>query len=146
MVARPDLWSAIILRHPVTNTLRFEVSENGPSNVPEFGSVTDFEGFLALLSMDCYQKIKEGETYPTVLITAGINDKRVEVWQPAKTAAKLQSVVSKPSSQKLVLMRIDKDSGHGFGSTRQQEDLERADRFAFLLELFRQNSSGNQFL
>ena len=143
MVARPELWAAIILRYPVTNTLRFEVSENGPSNIPEFGTVTDREGFLALKSMDCYQKVEEGKTFPGVLITAGINDKRVEVWQPAKMAAKLQSAVSKSNNNKPVLLRLDMDSGHGFGSTRQQEDLERADRFAFLLELFSLNSSSS---
>ena len=48
LVQRPELWAAMIIRVGVTNMLRFEQSENGPPNVPEFGSVSSEEGFRGL--------------------------------------------------------------------------------------------------
>ena len=40
------------------------------------------------------------------------------------------------SSRKPVLLRVEEQAGHGLGSTREQEDTELADRFAFLLQQF----------
>jgi hypothetical protein len=80
--------------------------------------------------MDAYQHVKDGTAYPGVLLTAGINDPRVDPSQPAKMAARLQAATS---SKKPVLLRVDYDAGHGMGSTRAQHDLEFADEMSFLL-------------
>jgi prolyl oligopeptidase len=48
-------------------------------------------------------------------------------------AARLQSATA---SKKPVLLRVDYDAGHGFGSTRAQHDLEYADEMSFLLWQF----------
>jgi prolyl oligopeptidase len=42
-------------------------------------------------------------------------------------------------SGKSVLLRVEFDAGHGFGSTREQQDSEAADTYAFLL----QETAGN---
>ena len=42
------------------NNTRMEESPNGPTNVPEFGTVKDSVEFMALLEMDSYQHLKEG--------------------------------------------------------------------------------------
>jgi prolyl oligopeptidase len=34
LVRRPDLWGAMVMQVPVTNTTRLEFTENGPINVP----------------------------------------------------------------------------------------------------------------
>jgi len=52
LVRRPDLWAAMVLHVPVTNALRAEFGENGPINVPEFGSVTTEEGLRGLRAHD----------------------------------------------------------------------------------------------
>jgi len=44
--------------------------------------------------------------------------------------ARLQAATT---SGKPILLRVDYDAGHGFGSTRAQEDREAADTYAFLL-------------
>lgn len=67
---------------------------------------------------------------PAVLLTAGVNDPRVDVWDPAKMAARLQAA---SASGKPVLLRIEFDAGHGVGSTKKQGYEERADTLAFLL-------------
>jgi len=80
--------------------------------------------------MDAYQHVVDGTAYPGVLLTAGINDPRVDPAQPAKMTARLQAATS---SAKPVLLRVDYDAGHGMGSTRGQHDLEYADEMSFLL-------------
>ena len=68
--------------------------------------------------------------YPAVLLTTGFNDPRVDAWQAGKLAARLQAATS---SGKPILLRIDYDAGHGFGSTKKSQYEERADTFAFML-------------
>jgi prolyl oligopeptidase len=133
LVRRPDLWATMVLHVPVTNALRNEFGENGPINVPEFGSVSTEQGLRGLLIMDAYLRIQDGTPYPAVLLTAGMNDPRVDVWQPAKIAARLQAATR---SGRPVLLRIEEQAGHGEGSTRSQEDSLLADEFAFLLDAF----------
>lgn len=131
MVRRPELFAAVVLRVPVANALRAEVGANGPINVPEFGSITTEEGLAGLLIMDCYHRVRDGTRYPAVLLTGGMNDPRLDVWQPAKMAARLQKA---STSGRPVLLRIDDEAGHGFGATQSQRDDELADMLAFLLD------------
>jgi len=110
--------------------VRTELSANGITNITEFGSVKTDEGFRALYAMSPYHHVKDGEKYPAVLVVSGINDPRVDAWEPAKMAARLMAA---SKSGKPVLLRIDYDAGHGFGTTKTQAYQERADIFAFLL-------------
>jgi Prolyl oligopeptidase family len=116
---------------PATNTTRFEFSENGPINVPEQGSVTTESGLRDLLITDCYQRVHDRVRYPAVLVTAGLNDPRLAIRQPAKMAARLQAATA---SGRPVLLRIDPHAGHGYGSTRVKRNEFTADIPAFLLQ------------
>jgi len=127
---RPDLFSGALIRVGISDALRAEFTPNGPPNIAEFGTVTDADGFKGLYAMDAYQHVKDGTAYPGILLTAGINDPRVDPSQPAKMTARLQQATS---SKKPVLLRVDYDAGHGMGSTRAQHDLEFADEMSFLL-------------
>ena len=130
LVRRPDLYAAMVARVPVMDMVRFEAMASGPANVPEFGSAATPQGLEALRVISAYHQVKDGVAYPAVLLTAGINDPRVETWQPAKMAARLQKATT---SGKPVLLRIDYDSGHGRGTMRAQRDEELADIYSFLL-------------
>ncbi len=127
---RPDLFAGALIRVAVTNMLRAEFMPSGPPNIAEFGTVSDSADFRALYGMDAYQHVKDGVAYPAVMLTAGINDPRVPPWQPAKMTARLQAATS---SGRPILLRVDYDAGHGFGSTRAQHDQEYADEMSFLL-------------
>jgi prolyl oligopeptidase len=133
LVRRPDLFGAGVARVPVIDMLRFETMASGPANVPEFGSVSTPAGLEALRAISPYQQVKDGTAYPAVLLTAGINDPRIPVWQPAKMAARLQQATS---SGKPVLLRVDYESGHGRGTSRTQHEEELADIYSFLLWQF----------
>ncbi|HEY6122323.1 MAG TPA: prolyl oligopeptidase family serine peptidase [Pyrinomonadaceae bacterium] len=131
IVDRPDLFGAAVDQVGDNNALRFEITSNGVPNIPEFGSVKTEEGFKALLAMDAYNKVKQGVKYPAVLLTTGINDPRVEPWMSAKMAARLQAATI---SNKPILLRVDYDAGHGFGSTKRQQNELRSDVYAFLFQ------------
>jgi prolyl oligopeptidase len=130
MTARPDLFRVVLDEVGVSDALRSEFTENGPPNIPEFGTVTTEDGFKALYEMDAIQHVTPGTAYPAVMLTTGINDPRVPSWESAKMGAVLQA---DSSSDRPVLVRVDYDAGHGIGSTRVQRDHELADKLAFFL-------------
>lgn len=127
---RPDLFAVAIPQVGVMNTMRFEETPNGANNVKEFGTIKNPEDCKALYEMDPYLHIEKGVDYPATLVTAGINDPRVIVWQPAKFAAKLQ--VSQ-KSDKPILFLVDYESGHGRGDTRLKTYESRANVYSFTL-------------
>jgi len=128
MTERPDLFAGVIDVVPAANTLRAEFSPNGPSNIPEFGTVTTEAGFKNLYDMDSIQHVQKGVAYPAVMISTGLNDPRVSPWEPAKFAAALLAA----GSANPVLLRIDPEAGHGIGSTKTQTDELAADWIAFV--------------
>ncbi|MBV8143532.1 MAG: S9 family peptidase [Gammaproteobacteria bacterium] len=130
LTERPGLFAAVLSNVGVSNALRAEFSQNGPPNIAEFGSVKDAQGFAALAEMDALHHVKDGVRYPAVLLTTGMQDPRVEPWQPAKMTARLQKA---SASHNPILLRVTFDAGHGLGSTRTQVDDERADEYAFVL-------------
>jgi prolyl oligopeptidase len=130
---RPDLFGAAVDQVPVSDLLRMEFSSNGVPNIPEFGTVKEEDGFKGLYAMSSFHHVKEGTKYPAVLLTTGINDPRVDAWQAGKMAARLQAA---STGGKPILLRIDYDAGHGFGSTKKSQYEERADTLAFLFWQF----------
>jgi prolyl oligopeptidase len=128
LTTRPDLFAGVLDLVPAGNTLRAEFSPNGPPNIPEFGTVTNEQGFKNLYDMDTIQHVKKGVEYPAVMVTTGLNDPRVSPWEPAKVAASLMA----SGSKKPVLLRIDEQAGHGIGSTKTQTDRLTADWIAFI--------------
>jgi prolyl oligopeptidase len=130
---RPDLFAVAIDAVPMSDVVRAEFTPNGPPNIPEFGTVKTKDGFKALYEMSAYAHVKDGTRYPAVMLTTGFNDPRVISWQPGKMAARLQAA---NSSGKPILLRVDYDAGHGFGSTKTQREQELADEMSFALWQF----------
>jgi len=125
----PQLFAAGVFEVGALDTVRAEFTANGITNISEFGTVKDPAEFKALLEMSTYHQIRDGVAYPGVLLIHGLNDPRVEVWNSAKTAARLQA--ANPQG-KPVLLRLDAQAGHGIGSTATQLDWQMADVYSFL--------------
>jgi prolyl oligopeptidase len=131
MTERPDLFAVALPEVGVLNTLRFEFTPNGPNHISEFGTITNEDDFRNLYEMDSYVHIKDGVKYPATLVTGGLNDPRVILWQPGKFAARLQQA---SASGKPVWFRIDMHGGHGnMASTKDQRLKLTADELAFFL-------------
>jgi prolyl oligopeptidase len=133
VTSAPELFAAAIFDVGVMDAVRSEQSANGITNISEFGSSRNASEFPALLEMSTYHHIEDRTAYPAVLLIHGLNDPRVDVWHSAKTAARLQAATS---SGKPILLRLDRDAGHGIGSTARQGDEKLADIYSFLLWQF----------
>jgi prolyl oligopeptidase len=130
---KPDLFGAAIIDVGMLDTVRSETSANGETNIPEFGTVKNEEGFKDLYTMSAYAHVKDQIAYPAVLLTTGSNDPRVDPWMPGKMTARLQAATS---SGKPVLLRVDYGGGHGGGSGETEQQEAAADRWSFLLWQF----------
>jgi prolyl oligopeptidase len=128
MTERPELFAGVIALVPGVNPLRSEFQPAGPINIPEFGTIKTAEGFKNLYEMDTYQHVRRGVQYPPVMIALGLNDPRVSPWEPTKLAAALQA----SGTAHPILLRVDADGGHGFGSTKSQNDALYADMWSFV--------------
>ena len=134
ITTKPELFAAAIDKVGLSDALRFELTQNGQTNIPEMGSVKTEAGFKALLAMSSYHNITDGTSYPAVLLETGANDPRVDPWQMAKMTARLQAATA---SGKAVLLRVDYAGGHGLmGATRDQANQQLADEWSFLLWQF----------
>lgn len=127
---RPDLYKAALLWSPALNMLRCEIQPNGQNSIKEFGTVEIKEEFEALLEMDSYHHIQQGVKYPATLVTGGMKDGRVVIWDPAKFVAKLQA---NNGSDNPILFAVSFEDGHGGISNNNLERYKRyADSFSFL--------------
>ena len=134
ITTQPELFAAAIDKVGVSDLLRFEETQNGATNIPELGTVKTEAGFNALYAMSPYAHVADGTSYPAVLLETGMNDPRVDPWQMAKMAARLQAATA---SGKPVLLRVDYAGGHGaMGATRDRADEQLADEWSFLLWQF----------
>jgi prolyl oligopeptidase len=127
---RPDLFAAALIDVGCLDAIRMETTTNGVPNIQEFGTVKKEDEFHALLEMSSYHHVVDGEKYPAVLLSHGINDPRVEPWMSGKMCARLRAATS---SGKPILFRVDYQAGHGIGSTKTQYQEGLADKWAFLL-------------
>ncbi|MCH3883477.1 prolyl oligopeptidase family serine peptidase [Tenacibaculum aquimarinum] len=127
---RPNLYAAAIIKVGLLNTLRAETGVGGLNNSKEFGTVKDSSEFKALFEMDSYHSIKDNTNYPSVYLTAGLNDARLSVWHTTKFAARLENATS---SKNPVLVSINSDKGHGLNLSQSEINEETADIISFAL-------------
>ena len=73
----------------------------------------------------------EVKDYPNMLITAGLNDPRVQYWEPAKWTAKLRAM---KTDNNLLLLKTNMGEGHSGKSGRYKQIEEDAFYYAFMLK------------
>jgi prolyl oligopeptidase len=128
---RPELFRSAVISVGMVNALRYLEGNNGANQTAELQATPSTpEGFRSLLAMDAYQNIKSGIRYPAVMLPVGANDNRVSPWASAKFAARLQMLATGTNP---ALLRVERDAGHGWGSTRDQRAAETADVWSFML-------------
>jgi len=77
-----------------------------------------------------YHNVRAGVRYPPVLFTTADGDSRVDPMHARKMAALLQAQSEDPES--VVLLRVDRDAGHGIGKPLDKQVDDFADEFAFI--------------
>lgn len=130
---RPDLFQAAVAGVPFVDVLNTMSDATLPLTViewEEWGNPADRTYFDYILSYSPYDNIK-AQDYPAMLITAGLNDPRVQYWEPAKWVAKLRTFNTSSSP---ILFKTNMGAGHGGASGRYDYLRETAFEYAFVLE------------
>ncbi len=128
---RPDLMKAALCQVPLLDMIRYHHSSIANIWKEEYGSSENSDEFDYILKYSPYHRVKEDEHYPTMLITTGINDARVDPFHARKFAALLQE---NNSSENPVYLLVLDSSGHGGGTTQSIQFEQWSDYYAFLMD------------
>jgi oligopeptidase B len=129
---RPELFHAAIAKVPFVDTLNTMLDPTLPLTIAEYeewGNPENQEYYDYIRAYSPYDNVAPRE-YPTMLVTAGLNDPRVSYWEPAKWVAKLRAL---KKDSNLLLLKTDLGSGHFGPSGRYEGIKETAFDYAFLL-------------
>lgn len=129
---RPDLYQTIVAQVPfidVINTMLDDTLPLTTGEYEEWGNPNEEEYYNYMLSYSPYDNIK-AQDHPNMLITGGINDSQVLFHEPTKYVAKLRAL---KTDDKLVLLHMNMDSGHGGATGRYDGIKDTAFEFAFIL-------------
>jgi len=132
---RPDLFNGVIMHVPFVDVLNTMLDKNLPLTVTEYdewGNPEDEEKFFSYIaSYSPYDNLKEA-SYPNVLVTGGLNDPRVQYWEPAKWTARLRGL---KKDRNLLLLKMNMGAGHGGPSGRYDYLKEIAFDYAFIFKI-----------
>lgn len=133
---RPDLFGAVVAQVPFVDALNTILDPTLPLTVIEWeewgNPVESKEYYDYMKSYAPYENV-EAKEYPSMLVTAGLNDPRVSYWEPAKWVAKLRA--TKTDTNRL-LLKTEMGAGHSGPSGRYDAWREEALVYAFLLDTF----------
>lgn len=132
LTQRPDLFRAVVCRYPLLDMLRYQNFLVARFWVPEYGSAEDAAQFKYIYAYSPYQHVKEGATYPAVLMVSGDGDTRVDPLHARKMTALLQWATSNSSAERPVLLDYDTKSGHSGGRPVPKQIDELTDELGFL--------------
>jgi len=127
---RPDLFRAAVCEAPLLDMIRFPLFGGGKTWMPEYGSPENEDQFKALLAYSPYHHVVPHTPYPSVLFCTPQNDDRVAPMHALKMTAELQAATS---SSNPILLRVEKQSGHGGGDQISKTVQMGADIWSFLI-------------
>ena len=108
--------------------LRYHRFTIGRAWASDYGLSENEEQFKCLMAYSPLHNVKE-TNYPATLITTGDHDDRVVPAHSFKFAATMQE---KQKGSAPVMIRIDKNAGHGSGKPTDKQIEEWADIWAFV--------------
>lgn len=115
-VQRPDLYKAIVCQVPLLDMLRYHKFLIARYWIPEYGSSENEADFRWLLRYSPYHNVRAGVNVPTMMVTAGANDTRVDPMNAKKFVAALQN---NPGQVNPIILHMDFNSGHGSGQSTE---------------------------
>lgn len=132
MLQNPNLFKVAIPQVGVLDMLRFNKFTIGWAWESDYGSPDDKKGFENLLAYSPLHNIKQGECYPTTLITTAERDDRVVPSHSFKFAAQLQEY---QGCKNPILIRIEGRAGHGAGTPKDKQINQIAEIYGYALSV-----------
>lgn len=127
---RPELYKAIVCNVPLLDMLRYHQFLIARYWIPEYGDPDNMPDFSWLLRYSPYHNVRQGVGLPTMLISTGANDSRVDPLHAKKFAAALQN---NPGQINPVILHIDYNSGHGSGKSTEHIIENAVFNFEFIM-------------
>ncbi|WP_380174498.1 prolyl oligopeptidase family protein [Kineococcus sp. DHX-1] len=126
----PALFAGVVCSAPLLDMVRYELHGLGATWSDEYGTAADPEEFGWLHGYSPYHRVVDGTQYPAVLFTVFDGDSRVDPLHARKLCAALQHATASDPAERPVLLRREKDVGHGARSVSRSAGLVR-DTLAF---------------
>jgi prolyl oligopeptidase len=128
LTQRPELFTAVVCSAPLLDMVRYERFGLGETWNDEYGRADDPTELGWLVAYSPYHHVVKGTAYPAVLFTVFDSDTRVDPLHARKMCAALQWATA---SDRPVLLRRERQTGHGARSVRRTVELQ-ADVLTFL--------------
>lgn len=129
----PELFHVALAGVPFVDVVNTMLDESIPLTTGEFeewGNPKDEDYYHYMLSYSPYDNVQE-QDYPAILVTAGLNDPRVQYWEPAKWVAKLRA---KKTDTNPLYLHMHMGAGHFASSGRYAYLKDLAFDYAFILD------------
>lgn len=135
----PSLFQAMIMKVPFLDILETMQDPNLPLTVHEYeewGNPKDLKVYDYIRSYAPCENLRPGQVYPSMFVTGGMNDQRVQFWEPVKWVYKLRQLQAKQkdNEKRLLLLKLSEDEGHFGGGGRLEQLQENAMEMAFLYQ------------
>ena len=130
---RPELFAAAVAAVPFVDVVNTMLDETIPLTViewEEWGNPNEPGPFKTMKAYSPYDNVT-AQAYPHMLILAGLNDPRVQYWEPAKWTAKLRAT---KTDDHHLLLKTNMGAGHGGASGRYGRLTEKAFDYAFVID------------
>ena len=129
---RPDRWLGIVAEVPFVDVVSTMSDASIPLTVnewEEWGNPSIEVEYRAMMEYSPYDNLDPNAQYPRLLVTGGLNDPRVQYWEPAKYVAKLRAI--SPATD--VLLKMEMGAGHRGPSGRYDAWRDEAFTLAWIL-------------
>ncbi len=128
----PQRWRAIVAEVPFVDVVSTMLDETLPltqTEWDEWGNPKDPEFGAYMASYSPYDNVTATE-YPTMFVTAGLNDPRVGFWEPAKWVQRLRE---RTTSHNPIMLKTELGAGHQGPTGRYAVWRDEAQTLAFTL-------------
>ncbi len=132
----PDRFRVAVAEVPFVDVINTMLDETLPLTIvewEEWGNPAIEEQYRWMRAYAPYENVGAG-TYPALLVTGGLNDPRVQYWEPAKWTALLRTA---PIGERPVLLKMEMGAGHFARSGRYDTWRDEAFVLAFVLDELR---------
>ncbi|RPI23733.1 MAG: S9 family peptidase, partial [Actinobacteria bacterium] len=129
----PGRFRAVVAEVPFVDVVNTMLDAGLPLTIiewEEWGNPNDPEQYGWLAGYSPYENVPDAPL-PAILATAGLNDPRVQYWEPAKWVAKLRTA---GKGDRAILLKTEMGAGHFARSSRYETWEDEAFVLAFILD------------
>ena len=129
LTQRPELFRATLCMVPILDMLRYHLFDNAQVWKDEFGTAEDADDFAVLARYSPYHSVRDGASYPAVMIVSGDSDQNCNAMHARKMTARLQAA---NVSESPVFLDYSRHRGHSPVLPLSERVSALTDRMAFL--------------